>query len=91
MGTTNFYKELLRATEMSPSRPTAGSPCHHMLSPAMDHFSLFSLENKYSYSAHAKVFENIFLSDLRQAPPSAPAKGRYHIFSLGDVLKMNSF
>jgi hypothetical protein len=35
MGTTVFYKELLRATEMSPSRLTAGSPCHCMLSPAV--------------------------------------------------------
>jgi hypothetical protein len=29
-----FYKELLRASEMSPSWPTTGNPCHCMLSPA---------------------------------------------------------
>ena len=29
-----FYKELLRASKMSPSWPTAGRPCHCMLSPA---------------------------------------------------------
>ena len=30
-----FYKELLQASEMSPSWPTAGSPCHCLLSPAI--------------------------------------------------------
>ena len=29
-----FYKELPRASEICPSQPTAGSPCHGMLSPA---------------------------------------------------------
>lgn len=33
MGTTSFYKELLRATEMSPSRPTAGSLFFQMVGP----------------------------------------------------------
>jgi len=29
-----FCKELPQASEMSPSQPAAGSPCHGMLSPA---------------------------------------------------------
>ena len=33
MGTTVFYKELPWATEMSPSRPTAGSPLFQMAGP----------------------------------------------------------
>lgn len=32
MGTTVFYKELPRATEMSPSGPTAGIPLFQMVS-----------------------------------------------------------
>lgn len=33
MGATFFYKELLWASEMSPSRPTAGSPLFLMVGP----------------------------------------------------------
>jgi hypothetical protein len=34
METTEFDEELMKATEMSPSQPTAGSPCHFILSSA---------------------------------------------------------
>ena len=52
-----FYKELLWVSEMSPSWPTAGSPCHCMLSPADTESHKWEREHTHTWSCKVKVVE----------------------------------
>lgn len=70
MGTTSLYKELLRATEMSPSWPTAGSLLFQMAGPLEGCVSCFSWSQTPPYftgSCHGLL--RCFHSSLLLAVP----------------------